>query len=247
MLLGFDRNRALRHILVSIVAATSWQSCASRTPAPHVPPFEFSAPVAVRAAAPPFVPLYVDVWPTAYGTTQGPLLSEMQLRSGARIGLEVRTSRAAQGYLMHCDGRGVLSVFPPTGPLRFAADARIPLPAFGTQLPLGEHPGDEALYILVSQQPLEQSDRQLKAALAHAGKHGGSCGAELEALLIGATERTKQQRARSAVLPQVESQRLRQLSVLRGLQGSRTYPAVVHAYSEQDGVVILRFRYRHLQ
>jgi len=248
MLLGFDRKHTLRHILVSLVAATLWQGCASSAavPMPRIPAFDFSAPVSVRRPAPVPAPLYVDVWPTAYGRSRGPLLPEMQLRSGGRIGLEVRSSREAQGYLLHCDARGVLSVFPPTGPIRFSAEGREPLPAFGTQLPLGPQLGDETLYVLVSQQPIEQSDPKLKALFAQAGKHGGTCGAELETLLIGAAERAKQQYTRGGVLPQLETERQRQLSVLRGHEAATLYPAVVHASAGQDGVVVFRFHYRHV-
>jgi len=242
----FDRLRALRYAACAVFALLALSGCVSRE---RGVAYARAQPVALLSPRPaPRTPLYLEVWPTVHGTAAGPLFPHMGLHSGDRIGLQARTSRAAHVYLIHCDGSDLLSVFPAAGPIQFPADERVALPAVGQDLRLTDAPGAEALYIVASQEPLDRSDPRLEAALARAresdGLHG--CGSKLEALLIGSSEHARRAHARRSIAPEREREREQKQGALRGIEGSQAYPSVARAFSEEDGVIVLRFRYRHL-
>jgi hypothetical protein len=184
------------------------------------------APSAQRVPA-----LYLDVWVAVHGTSIGPLYPDMTLHSGDRIGLQARTSSAAEVYVIHCDGAQTLSLI---GPVNFLADQRVPLPAAGIDLRLQGLPGDEAVYVIASRRPLGDAAPRMAAMLAGAAAAPelARCGAALD-----------QELADSPATP-ARALRLGRRS-LRGAELSHDDLAAVHACSEDDGVVVLRFGFRH--
>jgi hypothetical protein len=187
-------------------------------------------------------PLYLDVWVTAHGTAVGPLLPNMVLHSGDRIGLQARTSSAANVYVIHCDGSRALSVYPASGPISFPAEQRVDLPAVGKDLRLTSSPGDEILYVVASRQRLDESDTWLKEFLSakHASGAAQVCGGEFEKLLAGPSAPRQQPRAR------LELARTPPRHALRGVVTRDIYSTMARAFAADDGVIILRFPFRHL-
>jgi len=216
----------------SSLVLQSWPAVAHGSPAP-------------TPAAP--APLGLEVWATVHGTYVGPLHPEMVLHSGDRIGVRARTSSVADVYLLHCDARDALSIYPSAGAVRFTADQRVELPAIGKDLRLAGAPGHETLYVVASKRPLEHADPELEAALsnAHASPHPNdlaaagaretpdpACGRQLETLLASswADRSGESTRRRFAV---------------RGVDTSDAFDAVARAFADGDDVVVLRFAYRH--
>lgn len=222
----------IRRLTAAVVAAAHLHGCAApqretkAAPLPSAPPAE-----TVGAHA----PLYLEVWASTHGSVAGPLFPEMALRSGDRLGVVARTSCGADVYLLHCDRLEVLSVYPESGPVHFDADRRVTLPAPGLDLQLSNEPGHETLYIVASKRPLERSDPALQAALALKPSSPGhpGCGAALESALRGASSK----RGR----PNPHAGRV----ALRGVE-LNTQTTVTRALAGDDGIVVLRFPYRHL-
>jgi hypothetical protein len=217
----------LRRVTAVLIAAACLHACAaprraSKLALPSAPPIDAGSGS----------PLYLEVWARTHGSVAGPLFPEMALRSGDRIGVGARTSCGADVYLLHCDRLEVLSVYPETGPVHFDADRRVTLPAPGMDLQLSNEPGHETLYLVASKRPLEQSDPALQAALALKPSTPGhpGCGPSLEAALRGNTN-TEPQPSGLAV---------------RGVELSSTGSSVTRVLAGADGVVVLRFSYRHL-
>lgn len=194
-------------------------------------------------------PLYVEVWPRVHrGPRHGreghePFVSDIALHHGDEIELEVRTSGSANVYLLHCDGGGRLSVFPDSGGIPFRADVWVALPAAGMPLRVGATPGAETLYIVASRDPLHIADAALEHRLAQASSESGaaSCDPQLETLLTGsdyAPRRAAQPQAAGA-LPK------KPRFALRGIDTSGSAAAIARAFTEDDGIVVLRFAYRN--
>jgi hypothetical protein len=103
-----------------------------------------ATPWAIGAAAvqsPPPSPLTISWSGQVRGSTRGPLISGMKLRSGDGISLNVMTSVPANVYLLYCNGKGVLSIFPPSGSLKTAAMASLTIPGANEELTLDSHAG----------------------------------------------------------------------------------------------------------
>ncbi|HEY2735055.1 MAG TPA: hypothetical protein VGI70_13760 [Polyangiales bacterium] len=199
------------------------------------PPLAFHA----RAEAPHAAPLYLEVWGVVHGSAVGPLLPGMTLHSGDRIGLQARTSSVANVYVIHCDSSEAISVFPASGPIAFPADRRVDLPAVGKDLRLTTAPGDEILYVVASKRPLDESDPALQALLSRSksGDDDRLCGGTFEASLAG---RDAPRHAHD------RTGRGQPLAALRGIASPEAYPSGARAFANDDGVIVLRFPYRHL-
>jgi hypothetical protein len=213
-------------VFAACLGCTATTGAASH--APPTPSVGFATGALI--IAPP--PLYLEVWATVHGTTAGAFHANIALHSGDRIGLQARTSIAANVYLLHCDAKRVLSVFPSAGPLRFDADRRVSLPVAGMDIHLEGSTGRETLYVVASRRPLDQSDPDLYAALARAASSENDplCSAHFEALCAGENV--------------VRAQAVR--ATLRGVEVSSSYDSVARAFAEADGVIVLRFPFRHL-
>ncbi|MET0384740.1 MAG: hypothetical protein ABW321_02215, partial [Polyangiales bacterium] len=188
--------------------------------------------------APESVPLYLDVWMTVHGTAFGPLLPQMSLHSGDRIGVQARTSSAAGVYLVHCDGQQKLSVYPSRGPRYFRADERVELPEEGFVVRLDGAGGREFFYVIASKRPLQHSDRALHTALFgdETSTAAPSCGGNFRTLLAGPQPR----RWRRPGAP------VQQRAALRGLPAPPAPPAMARGMAMDDGIVVLQFPFEHL-
>jgi hypothetical protein len=237
---ALDAVRARRRELVQAFLALTWlPGCAQATlDSLHADPvqrFGLSVSSVDVAKVSPSTPLYLDVWAMVHGTAVGPLFPYMVLHSGDRIGLQARTSGVANVYVMHCDASAALSVFPASGPIAFPADQRVELPAVGKDLRLTTSPGDEILYVLASRQPLAASAPALQAILARTEASGARqvCSREFEDLLAGPNSPHR-------------TTRTEQRAALRGVGTRDSYSSAAHAFAADDGVIVLRFPFRHL-
>jgi hypothetical protein len=225
-----------RSLTAVMIAAACCQGCAAPRSAPK--PTLPSAPAIddTHMHTHSTAPLYLEVWARTHGSVAGPLFPDMTLRSGDRIGLGARTSCGADVYLLHCDRLDLLSVYPESGPVHFDADRRVSLPAPGMDLQLSNEPGYETLYIVASKHPLEQSDPALQAALLLQPSRPGhpGCGRALESALRGV--RSKQARLSAA----------EHSVAVRGVELSSMQGTVTRALAGDDGIVVLRFPYRHV-
>jgi hypothetical protein len=217
----------LRRATAVVIAVACLHACAAprREAKPALP----SAPSIDAGSG---APLYLEVWARTHGSVAGPLFPEMALRSGDRIGVGARTSCGADVYLLHCDRLEVLSVYPETGPVHFDADRRVTLPAPGMDLQLSNEPGHETLYIVASKHPLAQADPALQAALALKPSTPGhpGCGPALERVLRGSAD------------PKPEPSSV----AVRGVELSSAGSSVRRVLARDDGIVVLRFPYRHV-
>jgi hypothetical protein len=204
------------------------------------PPRASDAP-ASNASSVPTAPLYLEVWATLAGSAAGLFYPDVALHSGDTIGLQARTSIAAHVYLMHCSQSAQLSIFPASGPIEFRAEQVVSLPAPGIDFRVSGAPGSETLYVVASLQPLNRSDPLLQDALSRASAQRAEpiCGAELEALL-GARNRPGPGEVRE------HTPRARQRAALRGIELSDGSLSVARALAADDGVIVLRFPFRHL-
>ena len=222
----------MRRLTAAVVVAAQLHGCAAPQHETKPAPLP-NAPASETAGS--HAPLYLEVWASTHGSVAGPLFPEMALRSGDRLGVVARTSCSADVYLLHCDRLEVLSVYPETGPVHFDADRRVTLPAPGLDLQLSNEPGHETLYIVASKRPLERSDPALQAALALKPSSPGhpGCGAALDRALRGANLRRERANPHGSSV------------AMRGVE-MNTETTVTRALAGDDGIVVLRFPYRHL-
>jgi hypothetical protein len=190
--------------------------------------------------------LYLEVWPTVHARTEkarGPFVPDISLHPGDAIELMVRTSSEAQVYLLHCDARATLSIFPDAGGIPFHADQWVTLPASGMPIVLGETPGAEALYVVSTRDPLERSDPKLARHLRGAASASGStCDDKLEALLAGNVEPPQPSGSTPfTVKPPAHKSRY----ALRGIDLSKPTSPVARAFADHDGIVVLRLAYQN--
>jgi hypothetical protein len=190
-------------------------------------------------------PLGLEVWATVATVDReyfGPLHPDMVLHAGDRIGVRARTTSVADVYLLHCDGRDALSIYPAGGAVRFSADQRVDLPVVGKDLRIRGFPGHETLYVVASKRPLERADPALQAVLSQAHDTAASddlqhpqasCGRQFEILLASARWSSRL------------SDSVRRRFTLRGVDTSDAFDAVARAFADDDGVVVLRFAYQH--
>jgi hypothetical protein len=112
---------------------------------------------------------------------------------GDRLQLSIRTSGDGYLYLAFCSQhagdpryRG-LSVFPDQAGIRMVANRPTLAPARDGEIVLDNHPGQEALYLILSRSELSRADAGLGAVLAAArrGRENTDCGAPLDAAIAG--------------------------------------------------------------
>jgi hypothetical protein len=239
--IAMDRVRVL-----TVAVLTCLQACAGATAGAAQGEFDMTPPrgsgvPAPNATAVPTPPLYLEVWATLGGSAAGLFYPDVALHSGDTIGLHARTSTAAHVYVMHCGGSARLSVFPASGSIDLRADQVVSLPATGMDIRLTGAPGNETLYVMASRQPLNRSDPALQAALSRTSAQPDEpiCGAELEALL-GARNRPGPGQVRE------HTPRAQQRAALRGIEMSDGSFSVARALAADDGVIVLRFPFRHV-
>jgi hypothetical protein len=194
------------------------------------------APARAKALKPP---LYLEVLASLHGPTRTPFVPDVTLHPGAQISLQARTSSTAHVYMLHCDARATLSVFPDAGGIEFRADQWVALPAAGMPIKLGSEPGTETVYVIATRDALELADARLERTLTAgvAQPAATQCGAALDALLAGKNET-------SALPPTAATPPARKLPyAVRGVDVSKPASPVARAFAQDDGVVVLRFSY----
>jgi len=193
----------------------------------------------------------------------GPSIMFEELRSGETLvdgdllHISLRTSTGGYLYIAFCsqDGRssGVpgLSVFPPQGGIRLTAGEMLQVPA---RLVVDDHPGAEALYLILSRRELAQADARLAEALGGARRERGSaeCGARFRNAVARLPRRTSDGSAAAAVPKGEGSQGTRaaaskadQPVVTRGIDATwdDAQPGVS---ADENGVVVMRYEFAHV-
>ena len=202
------------------------------------------APPSTSTALPDTSPLSLEVWATVHGSHQGPLRDGMVLASGDRIELVARTSVHARAHLLYCSGANQkLVIYPESGAITMERQKRQALPAEGKVLRLNKVLGEEALYIVASNKPLTQSDPALARELVHLRADASQRDCNAVAASLSEPRGSGPQRLASTLrIHEAESPvpaAVRGLEVIDGDEGA------VRASSGTDGIVILRFAFRH--
>jgi hypothetical protein len=191
---------------------------------------------------------------------------------GDRLQVLVRTSRNAYLYLAFCSQSAKdprysgLKVFPEEGAIRVKAYETTIAPDRAAEIVLDRQPGQEALYLILSQSELPSSDSGLAQVIAAArrGSQSADCGSPLRAAVAGSRKESKPNRVWSGKLgsrgrqpsPSPASGTPRRtdpsseqdpvVEIQRGGDIVWNSGMAMGVEADPDGIVILRYGLRHV-
>jgi hypothetical protein len=174
------------------------------------------------------------------------------LVTGDRIRASVTTSSDAYLYVVFCADQH-LQMYPSQRGVRIRAGQLTVVPEDGRELVLDDHPGSEALYLIVSQDELSQADPHLAAVVAGDGTTPVGCDASVDTGLVKPGTSPQSNLLRGERIPKRAPPPRADGAGPVGSPGDAVWYAADGAASpgtviaaDADGIAIVRYRFRHV-
>jgi hypothetical protein len=173
------------------------------------------------------------------------------LVTGDRIRASVTTSSDAYLYVVFCADQH-LQMYPSQRGVRIRAGQLTVVPEGGEELVLDDHPGSEALYLILSQDELSQADPHLAAVVAGDGTRPVGCDASVDTGLVKPGTSPQSNVLRGERIPKRAPPPRADGAGPVGPPGDAVWYAADGAASpgtviaaDADGIAVVRYRFLH--